>query len=235
MKLQLFLSHSGACSRRRALELIKAGKVTVNGSIILEPSYQIDVVRDGVRLNKRKLFLKEKIYVLLNKPKAVTTTKKDRFAQKTVMDILPKRYSHLWPVGRLDKDTKGLLVLTNDGKLSFKLAHPRFCIDKVYIAILDKPLEEKHRRALERRVVLDDGPTSACKIIKLTDKKIKITIHEGRKRQIKRMFSLFGYKLNDLERVALGNLSLCNLPTGQWRQLTDKELLGLREIIESGS
>lgn len=228
MRLQVFLSHSGACSRRKALELIKAGKVKVNGSLVIEPSCPIDSTKDIVYLNDKRVLLKEKIYILLNKPRDVTSTRKDPFAKKTVMDLLPAEFSHLFPVGRLDKDTTGLLILTNDGDLSYKLTHPAFSIDKVYVVKLDRPLMEKHRDQIQKGVRIDDEPTSPCKIIKLEDRELKIIIHEGRKRQIKKMFSLFKYKTVELKRVALGNLGLGGLALGHWRRISDIELLNLK-------
>ncbi|MBL7130124.1 MAG: rRNA pseudouridine synthase [Candidatus Omnitrophica bacterium] len=273
MRLQVFLSHSGICSRRKALELIKSYKVKVNGLVVTEPSLAIDPNKDIVNLDDRKIFLKEKIYILLNKPRGVTTTKKDRFAKKTVMDLLPGKYKHLFPVGRLDKDTTGLLILTNDGDLSYKLTHPSFSIDKVYIVSLDKELAENHKNQLQKGVNIDGNLTSPCKIIKLDDKTVnpvrelrsltacadggfkppsalsgndhpdvtsglafsngvKITIHEGRKRQIKRMFALFKYKVIDLKRVVLGNLSLGDLSTGHWRKISNEELSKLEAILK---
>lgn len=211
-----------------ALELIKAGKVKVNGIIAREPSCQVEPATDSVYLDNKRIFLKEKVYLLLNKPKGVTTTKKDRFAAKTVIDLLPHKYKHLFPVGRLDKDSTGLLILTNDGDLSYKLTHPAFGVDKIYIAELDRALDENHKNQLQKGVRLDGILTSTCKIFRLNGRKIKITIHEGRKRQIRRMFALFKYRVLDLQRVTLGNLSLGNLATGSWRKLTHKEVAELK-------
>ncbi len=232
MRLQVYLSHSGICSRRRALQLVMSGKVKVNDTVITEPSYQIKLEKDIVLLEGKEVSLKQKAYILLNKPLGVTTTKEDRFAKKTVMDLLPKEYKHLFPVGRLDKNTTGLLILTNDGDFAYKLSHPSFRIDKVYIATLDRALSEQHRKQLQKGVNLDDGKTSPCKVVLLKNKKINITIHEGRKRQIKRMVALFRYQIKDLTRVSLGNLSLGNLPMGHWREITSHELTKLRNILK---
>lgn len=232
MRFQVFLSHSGFCSRRKALELIKSGKVKVNGLVVVEPSYQIDPTKDVVTLDNKEISLKEKVYILLNKPTGVTTTKKDRFAEKTVMDLLPTKYRHLFPVGRLDKDATGLLILTNDGDLSYKLTHPSFIIDKVYVAELNKVLAQNHKNQLQNGVNLDNKITSPCKIVKLGNRRVKIIIHEGRKRQVKRMFALFKYQVADLKRVALGDLCLGNLELGHWRKISNRELLGLRNIIK---
>lgn len=229
MKLLLFVSHSGICSRRKALELIKAGKIKVNGSIEKEPSYRLHPERDSVFYNAKRIFLKQCSYILLHKPKGVTSTKKDRFAEKTVMDLLPQKYKGLWPVGRLDKDTTGLLLCTNDGDLSYRLTHPRFRTPKVYIACLDRPLQSGHKTLLERGVALEDGKTAPCSMSLIAPKKIKIILHEGRKRQIKRMFALFGYVIDDLKRIAVGPLTLGSLPEGQWRTLFDSEIAELKK------
>lgn len=232
MRLQVFLSHSGACSRRKALELVKSGKVKVNGSIVIEPSYPIDSSKDSVCLNNKKVFLKEKVYILLNKPRGVTTTKKDYFAEKTVMDLLPSEYKHLNPVGRLDKDTTGLLMLTNDGDLAYKLSHPSFSIDRIYIVYLDKELNENHRKILEKGIDLDGELAFPCKIIPIGNKKIKVIIHQGRKRQIRRMFIELRYKVAGLERIGFGSLDLGSLALGSWRKVSYQELVNLKETIE---
>lgn len=232
MKLLLFVSHSGLCSRRKAFELIKAGKIKVNGSVEKEPSYRIHPDKDKVFYNGKRISLKEYCYILLHKPKGVTSTKKDHFAEKTVMDLLPQKYKGLWPVGRLDKDTTGLLLCTNDGDLSYRLTHPRFRTPKVYIACLDRPLQSGHKTLLERGVALEDGKTAPCSMSFVKPKKIKVTIHEGRKRQIKRMFALFGYEVKDLKRIAVGPLTLGSLPEGQWRTLFDSEIAELKKDID---
>lgn len=232
MRLQVFLSHSGVCSRRRALELVQSGRVRVNGLVIREPSHAIDGDKDTVTLNNQRVSLKEKQYILINKPKGVTTTKKDHFAEKTIMDILPEKFRHLFPVGRLDRDTTGLLILTNDGDFSYGLTHPSFNIDKVYLAVLDKPLSEGHRKQLQNGVEIDNELTAPCKISILEDKKAEITIHEGRKRQVRKMFALLGYRVLDLRRVRFGNLSLGDLKIGHWRKISEEELAKLKSAIK---
>jgi len=231
MRLQVFLSHSGACSRRKALELIKAGKVSVGGRVETEPSYEVNPADKNIFLNGKRISLKENTYVLLNKPSGVTTTKKDTFADTTVMDLLPAAYQHLFPVGRLDKDSTGLLILTNDGDLSYKLTHPAFGVDKVYIAKLDKELIEPHRNQLQKGVILEGAITSPCRISKIGGREIEIVIHEGRKRQIRKMLALFKYKVLALERIAIGSLNLGNLASGKWREISENELARLKKII----
>ena len=224
MRLQVFLSKSGVCSRRSAVNIIRSAKVRVNNRKILEPSFNIDTAKDIVFLNDKKISLKEEIYIMLNKPRGVTTTKKDRFAKRTVMDLLPPRMSHLNPVGRLDKDTTGLLLLTNNGELINRLTHPRYNIEKLYEARLDARLKDADRAALERGIDLDGERTALCRIQLREKSNLEIVLHEGKKRQIRRMFSKMGYKVLDLKRSKEGSLALAGLGEGRWRALTEKEL-----------
>ena len=232
IRLQVFLSQSGLCSRRGAGEWIKAGRCSVNGNKVLEPSYPVDPGRDKVLLDGKKATLKKKTYILLNKPRGVMTTRKDRFAGKTVLDILPEEFHHLYPVGRLDKDTTGLLLLTNDGELTYKLTHPRFGIDKLYRVVLNKPLGMSDLRRLEKGVLIDGMPTAPCKIRCRDGSAVEIILHEGRKRQVKRMFATLGYRVTELARVKEAHLTLGNLKPGQWRSLSQTEIEGLYTAVE---
>jgi len=232
IKLLLFISHAGICSRRKALEFIKAGRVKVNGDSEREPSRVIDSEKDIVFYDGKRIQCTQHIYILLHKPQGVTSTKKDRFAQTTVMDLLPPKYKTLWPVGRLDRDTTGLILCTNDGDLSHKLTHPRFCVPKVYNTELDKPLSPAHKEKLEKGIVLEDGLTAPCAIAMQGHKKLAITLREGRKRQVRRMFAAFGYGVLALKRIALGPLSLGQLPEGQWRPLLESEIKSLKRCVQ---
>ena len=224
MRLQVFLSKAGISSRRAAAGIITSGKITINGRKVFEPSFKVDPEKDEVFYNNRKIASREKVYIMLNKPRGVTTTKKDPFAARTVMDLLPPRFRHLNPVGRLDKDTTGLLLLTNDGALTNSLTHPRFNVEKEYIVRLDKRLVDADRLMLEKGISLDGRHTAPCRI-KLKDKaSLGMTISEGRKRQIKRMFSKIGYRVTGLKRVREGFLSLGSLAEGKWRFLTKEEM-----------
>lgn len=228
IKLQLFLSRSGVCSRRKAGELIKEGRIKVNGVIICQPSYLVNSPSDKVLLGNKRIAPKTYQYILLNKPPGVTTTKKDRFARETVLDLIPGKFKYLNPVGRLDKDSSGLLLLTNDGQLAYRLTHPRFEINKTYHLILGRVLTDRDRKNLEQGVQLDDGMSAPCKLNYLKDKKkIEIILHEGRKRQIKRMFAKLGYRVVSLERIKEGVLSLGGLRRGGWRYLGKNEVMGL--------
>ncbi|MBU4343626.1 MAG: rRNA pseudouridine synthase [Candidatus Omnitrophica bacterium] len=227
MRLQVFLSKAGVCSRRSAVDIIRSGKARVNNRKILEPSFKINPAKDIVFLSGKKILLKEKVYIMMNKPKGVTTTKKDRFAKRTVMDLLPRRLSHLNPVGRLDKDTTGLLLLTNDGELINRLTHPRYNIEKLYEARLNARLKDDDRVVLERGLDLDGERTLPCRIQLREKSNLEIVLHEGKKRQIRRIFSKMGYKVLDLKRSKEGSLAVAGLGEGRWRALTEKELRGL--------
>jgi pseudouridine synthase len=210
------------------------GCVSVNGRVVTEPSAEIDPSRDSVILRNQKIFLKEKVVALLNKPAGVTTTLSDRHADKTVMELLPSSFGHLFPVGRLDKESRGLLILTNDGDLAHRLSHPSFEVAKVYRVLLDRPLAEKDKAALERGIVLEGGRTVPCQIRKTAGLQIEIIVHEGKKRQIRLMFASRGYEVKDLVRTQQGSLRLGNLETGRWRLLTERELSELRRSAGLG-
>ena len=224
MRLQVFLSHSGACSRRKALESIKQGRVTVNGRKIFEPSYSVQEHSDVVLLDDKQISLAQKLYILLNKPKGVVTTVSDRFAEKKVLDLLPKNFKNLYPVGRLDKDTSGLLLLTNDGALTHRLIHPSFEVEKAYRVLLNKPISGDDKNRLQNGIVLDGKKTAPCQIKKISQNEFEIIIHEGRKRQIRRMFASLHYHVVALVRIRQGSLTLGNLKVGEWRFLTKEEV-----------
>lgn len=228
MRLQVFLSKSGISSRRAAAWIIRSGRIKVDDKIVLEPSFKVDPDKDRIFLDNRRLFAKEKIYIVLNKPMGVTSTKKDRHAESTIMDLLPQNLRHLNPVGRLDKDSTGLILLTNDGALINRFTHPSFNINKQYLVTLDKALKDKDRRNIEGGVVLDNKATAPCKIRLRGAMLLEVTIGEGRKRQIRRMFSGKGYRVLKLKRVKEGPLGLGELPAGKWRFLTKKEISAIK-------
>lgn len=228
MRLQVFLSHSGICSRRRALDLVKQGCVKVNNQMVCEPSYEINPEKDQVFLEGIPIKVKKYEYIMLNKPKGIITTKKDRFAEKTVMDLLPSELKHLCPVGRLDKDTEGLLLLTNNGKLANCLMHPKFKVDKVYRVEVKGHLKENDKLRLQQGIILEDKRTSPCKINRVNFESdrtsFEIILHEGRKRQIRLMLLSLGYRILSLKRIQEGPISLGDLPAGKWRSLSDEEI-----------
>ncbi len=207
--------------------------MTVDGKTILEPSYQLTDPHSLVTLyGKRILPPKENIYILLNKPKGVTTTKSDRFAEHKILDVLPPKFKDLYPVGRLDKDTTGLILLTNDGILTHRMSHPSFEVDKSYRVVLDRSISGTDIKSLEKGVFLDEKKTAPCSIRHIASGTLEMTIREGRKRQVRRMFAGLRYHVKDLTRIRQGSLELGNLKEGQWRFLMKDEVERLRRDLK---
>jgi pseudouridine synthase len=236
LRLQVFLSHNGIASRRGAMDLVQAGRVAVNGQIVKEPSTPVDPARDKITFDGKLVEAKQFSYILLNKPVGYVTTKEDAHAEKTVMDLLPKEYRHLVPVGRLDMDSEGLLLLTNDGELAHHLTHPKFDVDKTYLVWIGGKLAAEKKRRLELGVIVEGAKTAPCKIsdYKETDEQseLLLTIHEGRKRQVRLMMKAVGCSVRYLKRVAQGPLKLNDLPTGKWRELNPEEIKQLKAIVK---
>lgn len=234
VRLQVYLSRNGVCSRRRAFDIIKEGRVTLNGQICREPSTPTDPDRDHISVDAKRIKRKSYNYILLNKPTGYTTTKSDRFAQKTVLDLLPRKYQHLSPAGRLDRDTEGLLLLTNDGDTAFRLTHPKFNVDKTYFVRISGRLEMDIKSRVEKGVIINGKKTSSAKIknVKLlrNQTELVITIHEGRKRQIRFMFAKVGHKVIYLKRLMQGPLMLGSLKIGKWRPLNQREIDSVTKI-----
>ncbi len=228
IRLQVFLSHNGVSSRRKAFDLVKKGHVYVNGQKIIEPSTPVDPQRDKILVDGHRVEEKNYSYVLLNKPRGCVTTKAQHYGERTVFDVLPKDVRHLVPVGRLDKDTEGLLLLTNDGDLAYTLTHPKFNIDKVYLVRVQGLLGQAEGHRLERGIVIDGEKTSPARISNLKhdhgQSEFLMTIHEGKKRQIRLMCEAVGCRVVNLKRVRQGPLDLGALKTGQWRFLTNEEV-----------
>ncbi len=207
-----------------AKNIISSGRIKVNNKKVYTASFKIDPEKDSIFLDDKRLRPKQKIYIMLHKAKGVTTTKYDPFVQKTIMDCLPSKFRHLNPVGRLDRDTTGLLLLTNDGELINTITHPRFMVEKLYRVGLDKKLKLTDKIKIEKGIVLDGKRTLACKIELKKGSNLEITMREGRKRQIKRMFRKSGYTVVDLKRLKEGSLHLGTLSEGKWRFLSNEEL-----------
>lgn len=234
IRLNKFIANSGVCSRREADLLIKAGVVTVNGKIVNELGTKIRptdvVVYDGNRLTSEK-----KVYVLLNKPKDYITSADDPQGRKTVMDLVKNAGNQrLYPVGRLDRNTTGLLLLTNDGELTKKLTHPRYGVRKLYHVVLDKPVSKADMQEIAKGVNLDDElvvPDALEYAGKADDKsQVGIELHSGQNRVVRRIFEKLDYKVLKLDRVIFAGLTKKDLPRGHWRYLTDKEVNFLRMI-----
>jgi pseudouridine synthase len=227
MRLQVFLSHNAGVSRRKAFDLVKAGAVKVNGRVVTEPGLPVEPEKDAVALEGKRVFFRSFDYLLLNKPKGYTTTRTDRYAVKTVFDLIPRPFHHLVPAGRLDRDTEGLLLFTNDGDVTLALTHPRGLVDKIYFFRVVGAVDEKARRSLERGIVIDGRRTAPAKVKNLKVRRQisegYITVHEGRKRQIRLMFGKLGLRVDYLQRVAQGPLALGTLKPGAWRLLNKIE------------
>jgi len=227
------MAECGVASRRKCDDLIQRGNVRVNGVIERELGIKIDEFRDEVRLNER--LIKPSVqneYILLNKPRGYVTTTSDEKSRKTVLDLI-KTNKRVFPVGRLDKDTTGLLLLTDDGDLTYKLTHPKFNIDKIYEATLDTDLKETDIHKLESGIKLEEGVTSECRIEfpRVGDRKfVKLRIHQGWKRQIRRMFAELGYDVLKLKRIGVAFLTLRGVKSGHWRRLTNEEVQQLKRL-----
>ena len=231
VRLNKFLANAGVCSRREADDFIEAGVVTVNGNVVTELGTKI-MRTDEVRFHDQPVTLEKKVYVLLNKPKDYVTTSDDPQQRKTVMDLVegacPER---IYPVGRLDRNTTGVLLLTNDGDLASKLTHPRFLKKKVYHVYLDKNVTLHDMEQIAEGIELEDGiiKADAIEYAHQTDKKqVGIEIHSGKNRIVRRIFESLGYRVIKLDRVQFAGLTKKNLRRGDWRFLTEKEVDMLR-------
>jgi 23S rRNA pseudouridine2605 synthase len=232
MPLNKYLAHSGVCSRRDAVSIIKDGKVRVNNQVITEPGHKI-APGDTVSLNGQKLQpVEDMVYILLNKPKDYITTTDDPQQRKTVLDLVKNVTKvRIYPVGRLDRNTSGVLLLTNDGELAQKLTHPSNEIKKVYAVTLDKPLTKNDFDAILKGVPLDDGMANVD-VLAYTDAQDKtqvgVELHSGRNRIVRRIFEHFGYDVRNLDRVIFAGLTKKNVPRGKYRLLTEKEVRDLK-------
>ena len=234
MPLNKFIAHAGICGRREAAELVKKGVVKVNGAVITEPGHKV-TPRDEVKVNGKKIFrAKNLVYILLNKPKDYITTTDDPQGRKTVLDLIARASSErVYPVGRLDRNTSGVLLFTNDGELAQKLTHPRNEIKKVYHATLNRELEKKDFDRILKGVVLEDGPASvdALAYADIKDKtQIGLEIHSGRNRIVRRIFESLGYDVKNLDRVIFAGLTKKNIERGKWRFLSEKEVRDLKHF-----
>ena len=225
MRLNAYLARAGVASRRGAGELIKAGRVTVNG----EPGQLNTFVRsrDRVRVDGTLVTLQRLAYILLNKPAGVVTTARDPQGRRTVVDLVPPE-PRVVPVGRLDADTTGALLLTNDGPLSHRLAHPRYGVEKVYVADVEGEPTDAALQQLRDGIELDDGPTAPARVRRLGPNRIELALHEGRNRQVRRMLEAVGHPVTRLHRSAYAGLTLEGLEPGQWRELEPSEVDELR-------
>jgi 23S rRNA pseudouridine2605 synthase len=229
MRLNAYLARAGVASRRGADELIKAGRVTVNG----EPGQLNTFVesRDRVQVNGHPVELQPLAYVLLHKPAGVVTTARDPQGRRTVVDLV-EHPSRVVPVGRLDADTTGALLLTNDGELAHRLAHPRYEVEKVYEAEIEGEPSDAALEQLRSGIELDDGPTAPAQASRVGPSRVELSLHEGRKHQVKRMLAAVGHPVRRLHRSRYAGLTLDGLEPGDWRELEPHELEHLGETAK---
>lgn len=236
MPLNKFVAHGGVCGRREAAELIRQGLVTVNGDKVVEPGYKVRGNED-IKVKGKKIFLQRNlVYILLNKPKDYITTAKDPEGRKTVFDLIKgATKERVYSVGRLDRNTTGVLLLTNDGELAQKLTHPSYQIKKIYEVRLDKPVTKKDFETIATGITLEDGFVKADSLA--YDEKDKsilgIEIHSGRNRIVRRIFEHLGYDVKNLDRVIFANLTKKNVDRGTWRMLQPKEVRLLKFMNQS--
>lgn len=235
MRLQKFLARAGVASRRGSEDLMTAGRVSVNGQVVTELGSKVDPKVDVVCVDGREVHLEDgSVYLMLYKPKGYLTTMDDPQGRPCVADLVPtKRYPGLYPVGRLDKDTTGLLLFTTDGDMGQHLLHPRHHVDKTYQAHVDGVPDEVDLARLRGGIMLDDGLTAQAQVHLVAERPdgssdIELVIHEGRKRQVKRMCSAIHHPVLDLHRSSFGPLVLTDVDEGSWRLLTDEEIARLR-------
>lgn len=235
-RLQKVIAKAGICSRRKAEELITNGLVTVNGKVVTELGTKVSE-KDKIAVNGKALYNKEKlVYLVLNKPRNTVATVSDDRGRKTVVDCINDVKQRIYPVGRLDFDTTGVLLLTNDGDLANKLTHPSHEVDKVYIATIKGQVTTDDLEKLEQGVIIDERKTAPCKAVlnKYNEEKnksvVELTIHEGRNHQVKKMFEVLGKEVIKLHRDSFAGISSKGLYEGQYRKLTPKEISELKNL-----
>lgn len=223
-RIQKILAQAGIASRRKCEELIEKGKVLVNGKVA-KIGEKADAEKDKISVRGKQIELQKKVYIMLNKPKGYITTVSEKHDMKTIMELV-KVPQRIFPVGRLDRDTEGLLLLTNDGELANKLTHPRYEVEKEYFVVVNKPITERHMEKLQNVVI--DGRKVQIRGMNVWAAKAMIRIHEGRKHIVRLLFEKAGLMVVRLSRTRVGNVEIGNLQPGKWRYLSDAELRRLR-------
>ena len=236
IRLNKFLAQAGVASRREVDKMIAEGRIKVNGQVVQVLGYKIDDEKDRVEVDGRRVEREEGlVYLMLNKPQGYLVTLKDNFQRPTIQQLLPSLKQRIFPVGRLDYDSSGLLLMMNDGELAYRLTHPRFKVPKVYLAKVMGEPDPSDLARLEKGIYLDGKKTAPAQIaqVKSDPKKslFKIEIFEGRKREVKRMFQAIGHKVLHLQRIGFGSLRLGSLKAGKWRYLTRKEIDTLKKQV----
>jgi len=234
LRLNRYIANSGICSRREADDLIAGGYVTVNGEKVTEMGIRVSY-KDQVKVRGKLIIPEKKVYVLLNKPRDYITTLDDPYAKKTVVQLVREACTErIYPVGRLDKNTTGVFLFTNDGELAKKLTHPSSNVPKIYQVQLDAEIAKAHLKQIALGITLEDGPVTVDEINYIDDldlSQIGVRIHSGRNRIVRRIFEHFGYKVKKLDRVFFAGLTKKNLPRGKWRFLSNKEVTRLKMNI----
>ena len=230
MRLAKYLAHAGAASRRAAEELVRAGRVTVGGEVVRDPARDVDE-RSAVALDGKAVAGPEpRAVYAVHKPEGVVSTARDPGGRATVVGLLPDEGRRLYPVGRLDADTTGQLLLTNDGDLAHRLTHPSFEVPKTYVAVVERPpVRDAAVRSLREGIDLEDGMTAPARVRRVAPDTLELTVHEGRKRQVRRMCAAVGHPVRALKRVRFGPLRLGDLAPGAHRRLSDAEVERLRQ------
>ena len=239
-RLQKYLASCGVASRRMSEEIIKSGRVAVNGQIVTEMGVKIKIGTDKVTVDGKDITPEEEhVYLMLNKPEGYVTTAHDPQGRPTVLDLVAEVPQRVFPIGRLDVDTEGLLFLTNDGELAYRLTHPKFAVTKVYHALVTGKPSEDNLDRMRNGLKLEDGMTKPCtvKVIRRYNHKtmLEITISEGRNRQVRRMCQAIGNPIIELERVKIENIELSQVKRGQYRKLTLEELAPLMYKVQLGA
>lgn len=236
VRIQKIIADCGICSRREAEKLIEEGRVTVNGKLA-NLGDKADPEKDHIKIDGKLIKVKPKdfVYIIINKPKKVMCTTSDPEGRETVLDLIKGLKKRVWPVGRLDYHSEGLVLLTNDGELSLRLTHPKYKVEKIYeVKVKDLP-DEKKIEKLKKGIWLEDGKTLPCEITFLKKTKenswFKVVLKEGKKRQIRRMFHAIGHDVMKLKRIAIGPVKLGKLPIGSYRFLDEKEITALKKLV----
>jgi 23S rRNA pseudouridine2605 synthase/16S rRNA pseudouridine516 synthase len=234
-RLQKVMAHAGVASRRKSEEIIAEGRVKVNGEIVTEMGFKVDPKQDQIIVDGEVISEEKKRYILLNKPEGFITTVSDPEGRPTVMDLIPDLKQRLYPAGRLDYDSSGLLILTNDGDLTYKLTHPKKEVDKKYRVLAQGELKEEDFEKFEEGMIIDGQKTAAAKISNVSYKndqtQFEIVIHEGRNRQVRRMAKIAGFSVISLKRIAFAFLTLKGVKEGEFRYLSDQEVNKLKNML----
>lgn len=235
-RLQKFLAEAGIASRRKCEEFILAGRVRVNGRIVSELGARVDPMRDRVEFDGRQVTLEKKVYIMLYKPRGYVTTARDPQGRPKVTDLVADLPRRVFPVGRLDYDSEGLLLLTNDGELAHCLAHPRYHVPKTYMIVLDGTPGPEVLARVAGGVLLEDGPTApaSVRLLRADERSavVEMTIREGRNRQLRRIWAAVGFRVKRLKRTRVGELDVAGLRPGRYRHLRPAEVRRLRELVK---